>query len=271
MNNCNWTVTFKKSGYPASSVHEEGLTTWSPTALWTPPAFRWELSGGCPLRLGVGLWGMSPRVPGFLPAGAQTQWRIFGSHPGWGWRRKRNHHHNCRTGGERSHEQGREAMSSDWQATRCDHPRLIDARQWHAQGDTTRDLNPGLAACPCSHLFREHSLQVDFLPPSGKRHSRPHRLVFQFLPLQTSSWIHLVFCFVFRGIFFFGGGALRGMWNLSSLTRDWTWAPFIGSTESEPWTTGEAPGFSLDHSNAVSALYSWACGVWCTQGTHSYP
>ena len=27
MNNCNWTVTFKKSGYPASSVHEEGLLT----------------------------------------------------------------------------------------------------------------------------------------------------------------------------------------------------------------------------------------------------
>ena len=43
----------------------------------------------------------------------------------------------------------------------------------------------------------------------------------------------------------------RGMWNLSSLTRDWTWTPCTGRWNLHPWTTRDIPRGLLIRKNEI--------------------
>ena len=271
MNNCDWTVTFKKSGYPASSVHEEGLTTWSPTALWTPPAFWWELSGGCPRDWG---WASEAWAPG-SQASYLLELKLSGESSG----------HTLDEVGEgegtTTITAGREEREEPWAGRGSNVQWLAGNTLWlspshrckavtrprrHHQGpkprlgrmslflSLQRTLPPGRLSSPKWEKARPYPTALSF-------NSCPYR------PQAGFIWFSVLS--VFRGIFF--GVHCEVCGTLVPWPGIEPEPPSLEAQSLNPWTTREAPGFSLDHSNAVPALYSWPCGVWCTQGTHSYP
>ena len=67
---------------------------------------------------------------------------------------------------------------------------------------------------------------------------------FMFLPFVLKSCHFFMFLLTFRIIRFFKFyffATLHGLWDLSSLTRDWTWAPAVRAPSPNHWTAKKFP------------------------------